>query len=354
MATTTLRDYLIVLLIILSYFVCSISLTFFNKWFFDEHTTFDSKHSFHYPLTVTCLHQIIIFLFIVAFDPPPPPNRSALMSVGFLCGMEWGLSNYSFKYISVSMYEMVKATTPLWVLIFSVLLGGTSFSCSLASIVLVITLGMILSVSGGAAMTPREVYSTPHGFTIGLTCLICATLCSGIRNVLAQKVLQHKTAGVSLLTTLYYVAPSSAAALVLPAAVLEGRDILQFFGFLGKSADIKGPYNNNTYIAPVSEDDVLTLLGYIMLSSFVALLLSFTEFLVLKRTSAITLCVAGISKQVIVVMMAVVFLQDGFHVLNGVGFSVTLVGIVMYNIYRHREKEEPKEIKEMIRDSSAD
>eukprot|EP00757_Euglenozoa_sp_SAG-D1_P022877 gene22877-1379_t len=220
---------------ILLYYCASISLTLFNKWFFD-----DQNYGFHFPLSVTCFHQACIFCMLVTLEPLLTPLAGEITKdkklmkpifpIGAICGLDWGMSNFSFKYITVSLYEMVKSTVPLFVMLFSFALGVMKPTKTVISIVLMISCGMFLSVSGSRNFFKQGV---------------CA-----IKIVMAQRVMQKiKVEGkneqeegkllhnppLNAITTLYYVAPSSAAVLFFPAICIEGYDMLEYFGYCGFS-----------------------------------------------------------------------------------------------------------------------
>lgn len=393
------RKYLTVVGALAFYFVSSISLTMFNKWFFAEHkpaapspspnatsappkaTFFTGTYHFHFPLTVTCIHQFLVWVLILLLEKrvlvplAGEITRSRALAwsicpIGCLCGIDWGLSNTSLRYISLSLYEIVKSASPMFVLLVSFVLGMQQPNKLLIAIVALISFGMFLAVSGGNMST---FTATDFPMT-GFLCVCCAAVLAGIRVVLAQRVMQKvvesplrilhvrkndddnvddgeddaqmmketrppsppsdangasgsngspstSVAGngvlppVNAITTLFYVAPASACSLVLPALVVEAPEVMEYFA---------------TEPRPV----ILGAIFWIFVSSSVAFLLSISEFVVTRKTSALTLCVTGISKQVLIIGLAMIIFGDRMRFANVVGFAITIAGIGLYNYYK--------------------
>lgn len=352
-----------VVLFVGCYFAASIALTVFNKWFFGAKPqpgaalpggpapaetplantsvpTFAPLHqfsgsgkgtasyNFHFPLTVTCAHQLIVSVLVVIFEKSlllpvvGEISRSralflALVPIGFVSGIDWGLSNQSLRTITLSLYEMVKGATPVVVMLIAFALRLSPLSWQLVCIVAMITVGTVLAVTGGkfGALTsgdfPRE----------GFACVFVAMLLSGVRLTLIQRVLQAmripmtghpgRTRGVNAVTALYYAAPSSAAVLVFPALFFEGEAV-------------------HRYIADASWERCAMVVFWVVASSVLAFLLTIFEYLVTRVTSALTLCVVGITKQMLIICLAMALFGDRLNPANLAGFLLALLGIFLY------------------------
>ena len=281
------------------YFVSSIALTIFNKWFFSSHNAL----GFHFPLTVTCIHQFCVFCLVVATEDQlkvrgfgditrAPGLRLPLGILGAFCGIDWGLSNLSLRYIPLSLYEMTKSASPAMVLLLSAGMGLMVFTKRIATIVVLVCSGMFLSVSGGSL----KVFSAESFPLFGFTCVATATFISGGRIVYAQHALQRLTVapaspthaaapvthGVNAVTMLYYSAPLSSMALVLPALYLEGPEIEQWLMHATGATMFKVAFA-------------------ILSSASIAYSLSLSEFFATRQTSALTLCVVGVTKQLLLI-----------------------------------------------------
>jgi solute carrier family 35 protein C2 len=306
---------------LLFYFVSSIALTVFNKWFFSNHNPL----GFHFPVTVTAVHQFLVFIMVCALEPQlkrhgfgeiarAPQLRVPLGVLGAFCGIDWGLSNLSLRYIPLSLYEMTKSASPAMVLLVSTGMGLLAFTKRIGTIVVLICVGMFLAVSGGTL----SVFTAESFPLFGFSCVAFATLISGGRIVYAQHALQrlhvpgHTTPGVNAVTMLYYAAPMSSLAILGPAMWLEGRDIGTF---LVTAPSVK--------------------LGYVALAIFssavIAFALSLSEFFATRQTSALTLCVVGVTKQLLLIALAMGIFGEKLGMMNALGFVVALAGVALYN-----------------------
>lgn len=62
-----------------------------------------------------------------------------------------------------------------------------------------------------------------------------------------------------------------------------------------------------------------------------------TEYLLISATSAVTFTVAGIVKEVVTIVVAVFFFHDRFTILKGIGLSVIIVGVCLFNWYKYQK-----------------
>ncbi|XP_036178484.1 solute carrier family 35 member C2 isoform X5 [Myotis myotis] len=111
--------------LVLLYYCFSIGITFYNKWL---------TKSFHFPLFMTMLHLAVIFLFSALsralVQCSSHRTRVVLSWTDYLrrvaptalaTALDVGLSNWSFLYITVSLYTMTKSSAVLFILIFSLI-----------------------------------------------------------------------------------------------------------------------------------------------------------------------------------------------------------------------------------------
>lgn len=332
-----------VYLCIAFYFTASISLTLFNKWFFSEkpaevsNTTMlpvsgvangdrYSAQQFHFPLTVTCAHQLIVFIlvvfsehnFLAKFVGPIERSRSAFATVapiGIASGLDWGLSNTSLRWIPLTMYEMVKCSGPIFILLLGWWIGVQQFSTRLAVVVSLLSLGVFLAVTGGHL---SAFSSTDFPFQ-GFVCVVAATVLAGVRIVLAQKALHGslQTPSIGTATFLFYAAPTSGVALILPAYFFEGPGVARY-------------WQSHT------AGDGCWIAFLVFLSSAIAYFLSLSEYLLTKQTSALTLSVCGVAKQALITGLAMMVFHEKMGGVNLLGVLLSLTGIVLYNIMKYQ------------------
>uniref|UniRef100_A0A8C5KSX2 Sugar phosphate transporter domain-containing protein n=2 Tax=Jaculus jaculus TaxID=51337 RepID=A0A8C5KSX2_JACJA len=134
--------------LVLLYYCFSIGITFYNKWL---------TKSFHFPLFMTLLHLAVIFLFSalsrVLVQCSSHRARVVLSWTDYLrrvaptalaTALDVGLSNWSFLYITVSLYTMTKSSAVLFILIFSLIFKLEELRAALVLVVLLIAGGLFM------------------------------------------------------------------------------------------------------------------------------------------------------------------------------------------------------------------
>ena len=93
--------------LVLFYYTFAIGLTFYNKWIFK---------SFHFPLTTSCIHFLVVFLISAALrflrrkckkDNPYitwPVYLKNVFVTGLASALDIGLSNWSFVLANIICY----------------------------------------------------------------------------------------------------------------------------------------------------------------------------------------------------------------------------------------------------------
>ncbi|XP_038606091.1 solute carrier family 35 member C2 isoform X3 [Tachyglossus aculeatus] len=124
---------LLTLGLVLFYYCFSIGITFYNKWL---------MKSFHFPLFMTLLHLAVIFASSalaraalgclhararVVLSWPVYLRRVAPTALATV--LDVGLSNWSFLYITVSLYTMTKSSAVLFILMFSLIFRLEELVC---------------------------------------------------------------------------------------------------------------------------------------------------------------------------------------------------------------------------------
>ena len=109
-----------------SWYCISIFMTLYNKWLF-------ALYGLSFPLLVTAVHfclKALLARWAMACNGLERSSLSLLSRTGrvtLLTGLttaaDVACSNQSFLFISVTAYTIVKSSTPIWILAFSVCLG---------------------------------------------------------------------------------------------------------------------------------------------------------------------------------------------------------------------------------------
>jgi solute carrier family 35 protein C2 len=306
-----------------------VALTFFNKWFLST-----SAVHFHFPLSVTCAQQFFVFLLTAACEHlflkklagPIVKDWSYIYligPIGVMCAFDWGISNLSIQLINVSLYEMIKGSTPLFVLVLSFVTGLQYPSGILLLSLACIAVGTYLAICGIDGVD--KVLTSGFPVFGSMLCLTGAFF-SGARSVFTQFIMQHwidpftGASTINAITAVYYVAPATSASLLLPIFYFELPRIVKWY---------------TTAAQGVVAWTFVELFG----SAVAAFCVTISTFMLTKKTSALTYSVVQIGERVTIVALAMVTFGDHVGIWNAVGFGATLTGIALY----HHSKMHPRE-----------
>lgn len=198
---------------------------------------------------------------------------------------------------------MCKSSSLAFVLIFAFLFRLESPNWKLVGIIATMTLGVIMMVAG-------EVEFKLGGFVL----VIAAAFFSGFRWALTQILLLRNPATSNPFSSIFFLAPVMFITLIAIAIPVEGAGAL--VDGLRTIADDKG-----LLAAPL----------IILFPGIIAFLMTASEFALLKRTSVVTLSIAGIFKEAVTITAAALVFGDTMTVINVVGLVITLAAIAAYN-----------------------
>ncbi|KAM5245737.1 solute carrier family 35 member C2 isoform 1-T1 [Ctenodactylus gundi] len=294
--------------LVLLYYCFSIGITFYNKWL---------TKSFHFPLFMTMLHLAVIFLFSAlsrALVQCCSHRARVVLSwtdylrrvapTALATALDVGLSNWSFLYITVSLYTMTKSSAVLFILIFSLIFKLEELRAALVLVVLLIAGGLFM-------FTYKSTQFNMEGFAL----VLGASFIGGIRWTLTQILLQKAELGLqNPIDTMFHLQPLMFLGLFPLFAVFEGLHL---------STSEKIFRFQDTGL-------LLRVLGSLFLGGILAFGLGFSEFLLVSRTSSLTLSIAGIFKEVCTLLLAAHLLGDQISLVNWLGFALCLSGISLH------------------------
>ncbi|XP_015790955.1 solute carrier family 35 member C2 isoform X2 [Tetranychus urticae] len=301
--------------LILLYYCFSIGITFYQKWFLK---------GFHFPFLVVTCHMIMKFLLsavvrfimiLVTGNFRATLNCSAnvkkLATIGFASALDIGFSNWSFEYITISLYTMTKSTCIIFILGFAIVFGLEKKRISLVVVVILIS-------SGLAMFTYHSTQFSSKGFTL----VLIASFLGGLRWTLAQLLMQRKDMGLSNpVDMMYHVQPWMILSLSPFTFVFEALPLIN------KSFSVF--FNTYSFI-------------YILIGSFLAFLMELSEYLLITYTSSLTLSIAGIFKEVFTLYIAIEYSRDEISRINLIGLAVCLTGISLHVYIRANEMAKDK------------
>ncbi|KAL2178749.1 triose-phosphate transporter family-domain-containing protein [Thermothelomyces heterothallicus CBS 202.75] len=311
------------------WYLFSLLISLYNKWMFSP-----DKLNFRFPMFTTAVHFIVQFslasLVLYFFPSMRPKNNNHHTSdlgqsrheaeperpimtkmfyltrigpCGVATGLDIGLGNTSLQFITLTFYTMCKSSSLAFVLIFAFLFRLEAPTWKLVAIIATMTLGVIMMVAG-------EVEFKLGGFVL----VIAAAFFSGFRWALTQILLIRNPATSNPFSSIFFLAPVMFVTLIAIAIPVEGAGAL--FAGLRTVAEEKG-----LLVAPL----------IVLFPGVIAFLMTASEFALLKRTSVVTLSIAGIFKEAVTISAAALVFGDTMTVVNVVGLIITLAAIAAYN-----------------------
>ena len=295
---------------ILLYYLFSISLTFYNKWILTD---------FPFPLSATLFQSFLTFIVtciirecLSLYTRKPAVRVGGLSYVrnvlptSITAAFDIGLSNWSFQFITVSLYTMCKTSAVIFILFFAIVFRLEKFRLRLVGIVLLISLGLFL-------FTFDYTFFNLTGFALVMT----ASLLSGLRWNTAQFLVQKSQLGLeNPIDILYHVTPVMSFCLFPLAFIFEG---------VGLATSLVA-------FRAQSPSAALLSFGLILCSALLALGIGFAEYLLVQRTSSLTLSISSIFKEVLVLYIAIAWFHPNEHLkpINIVGMILCLLGIALH------------------------
>lgn len=272
---------------------------------------------FHYPLFMTLVHLTIIFCLstitrraMLCYTGKPRIVlgwRDYIYKVAptaLATALDIGLSNWSFLFITISLYTMTKSSAVLFILFFSLVFKLEEPNPFLIVVVLLISCGLFM-------FTYESTQFNLEGFIM----VLLASFIGGIRWTLTQLLMQKAELGLhNPIDAMYHLQP------------------LMFIGLFplflfneGLSLSTSEKLFRVTHLSPLLHS-LLTL----SIGGFLAFGLGFSEFLLVSRTSSLTLSISGIFKEVCTLLLAARVMGDKMSALNWLGFFVCLCGISLH------------------------
>ncbi|KAH1038387.1 hypothetical protein J1N35_040130 [Gossypium stocksii] len=320
-SSIALVDVLKTLFFILVWYTFSTFLTLYNKTLLG-----DDLGKFPAPLLMNTVHftmqavlsKLITWYWSHKFLPTDPMTRRdyfyKVVPTALSTALDVNLSNASLVFISVTFATMCKSATPIFLLLFAFAFRLESPSLNLLGIILVISVGILLTVS-------KETGFQFWGFVF----VMLAAVMSGFRWCMTQILLQKEAYGLkNPLTFMSYVTPVMAVVTALLSLLLDPWD--QF---------TKNSYFNSSW--HIARSCFLMLFG-----GTLAFFMVLTEYILVSITSAVTVTIAGVVKEAVTILVAVFYLHDEFTWLKGAGLLTIMVGVSLFNWYKYLKLQKGK------------
>jgi solute carrier family 35 protein C2 len=233
-----------------------------------------------------------------------------------------GLSNLSLVRITITFYTMVKASTPIFVLIWAYLFGIERITPQLLIVVFIIAVGEYFTVKG-------EVDFDRIGFFLCLS----ASMLSGARWTLVQ--LKLRSLDPPLKTT------------IATMKVLSPSMFVSLFIF---SLCIERPW---IALSHKSMEQTLATVGLGLLGANLAIAMILCEFYLIMRANAIVLMIGGVIKEMVSIFIGVTYFDDSLNGTNVTGCFIVFLGVLFYKVIHYIESQHETQ-NEMLRVATSD
>ncbi|KAF6253046.1 solute carrier protein [Scenedesmus sp. NREL 46B-D3] len=279
----------------------SIAVILFNKWLL-------AYSGFPFPIALTIWHMafcsVIGCLAVRVLGLVKSHNMTAreyltrVMPIGLLYAGSLWLSNSSYLYLSVSFIQMTKSLMPGLVYGCGCLVGTELFRPAVALNMGLIAVGVVVCALGEVNLV-----------LLGLLEQLTALGFEAMRLTLVQVLMNSKGYNMNPLQSLYYVSPACFISLLLPFLCVECPRIM------AAQAD-----NSIHFNAPV-----------LLANALAAFALNLAVFLLIGKTSALTMNIAGVIKDWMLIFFSYFIFRAPVTKLNLAGYIFCCSGVVWYN-----------------------
>lgn len=292
---------------VLVWMACSISVIVFNKWLL-------AYTKFHFPITLTGWHMAFCscvgFVCVRVLKVSKSHNMSRedyvrrVVPIGVLYAASLWMSNASYIFLSVSFIQMTKSLMPGLVYISGVLLGNATFRWSVAANMLLIAFGVIVCGLGEENLVLE-----------GLAKQLTALGFEATRLAMIEILINRKGMKMDPLQSLYYICPACFSALMVPFYFVEYEDV-------------------STVVAA----DTLDIRPHVLLlNGLAAFALNIAVFLLIGKTSALTMNIAGVIKDWMLIFFSYFVFKAPLTPLNLFGYLFCCSGVFVYQYQKYKD-----------------
>lgn len=278
----------------------SFTVIVYNKYILDR-----KMFNWPFPISLTMIHMTFcsslafILVKVLKLVEPVTMSRevylSSVVPIGALYAFSLWLSNSAYIYLSVSFIQMLKALMPVAVYSIGVMFKKENFKGE--------TMANMLSISFGVAVA---AYGEAKFDAWGVTLQLGAVAFEATRLVMIQILLTSKGINFNPITSLYYVAPCCLVFLSIPWILVE---------------------------YPILRDSSSFHLEWFIFgtNSVCAFALNLAVFLLVGKTSALTMNVAGVVKDWLLIAFSWSVIKDTVTPINLFGYGLAFLGVAYYN-----------------------
>ncbi|KXJ96959.1 triose-phosphate transporter family-domain-containing protein [Microdochium bolleyi] len=280
----------------------SSSVILFNKWILDS-------LNFRYPVVLTTYHLTfatvatqLLARYTKVLDGRKTVKMTgrvylrAIVPIGIFFSLSLICGNLTYLYLSVSFIQMLKATTPVAVLLSSWVMGIAAPNYKLLLNVSAIVVGVVIASFG-------EIKFVWIGFFYQLGGIIF----EAIRLNLVQALLSSAEYKMDPLVSLYYFAPICAGMNGIVALIWEVPRV-----------SMSEVYNVGLFV--------------FFINGLTAFLLNVSVVFLIGKTSSLVMTLCGVLKDVLLVFASMLIWGHPVTGLQFFGYSIALGGMVYYKL----------------------
>ncbi|KAJ4411956.1 hypothetical protein N0V91_001094 [Didymella pomorum] len=281
----------------------------FNKYILDT-------AKFHFPIFLTTWHLVfatimtqILARFTTILDSRKKVPMTgkvylrAIVPIGLFFSLSLICGNQAYLYLSVAFIQMLKATTPVAVLLATWGMGIAPVNLKVLGNVSFIVLGVVIASFG-------ELQFVMVGFLFQVAGIVF----EATRLVMVERILSSKEFKMDPLVSLYYYAPACA---VMNTMVLIFTELPQLT------------------MSDINRVGGLTLFA----NAGVAFLLNVSVVFLIGKTSSLVLTLSGVLKDILLVLASMFLFRDPVTLLQAFGYSIALGGLIYYKLGGEKLKE---------------
>ncbi|KAI9303802.1 triose-phosphate transporter family-domain-containing protein [Cunninghamella echinulata] len=280
------------------YFFFNLTLTLYNKIIL-------SLFDFPYPWALTAVHTFcgaigsFIFWKSDLFTPSQLGERENIVMLlfSFLYTINIAISNVSLNLVSVPFHQVVRAMTPVFTIMLSVMFLSKSYS-SLTYI------SLFPVIAGVAFATFGDYNYTAMGFFL----TVLGTILAAVKTVVTNRVQVGKLK-LHPLDLLLRMSPLACFQTLLYSYATGEMTLVKEF---------------------MVTKATWSFLFVLLINGVLAFFLNVVSFTANKKTSALTMTVAGNVKQVLSIVLAVIIFKYPLTWMNSIGILLTLAGGAWY------------------------
>ena len=272
-----------------------------------------TSFGFPFPVTLTMIHMAFcsvmafVIVRVLKMVKGVSMTREAyvqkIVPVGFLFAIVLWLGNSAYVYLSVAFIQMVKALMPCVVYLVGVAFKVESFKTRVMANMVAIAVGVSIASYG-------ELNFHAFGFAL----LMASIVCEAVRVVSIQLLLTAADIKLNSVTTLYYVSPACFAFLTVPFVFLELPKLL-------------------------AADDVNVNPAVLLSNATLAFALNVSVYLLIGKTSALTMNVAGVIKDWILIFISSMLFDAPISATQLWGYLLAFAAVCYYNYTKFKERE---------------